>query len=133
MSVYQDSESGAWVAEVTDLPGCTGVGDSAEEAVATAKGFIHDWVAEAMAQGWKIPQATVRVGASGKFLLRLPKSLHARLQEVAEVEGTSLNQLVVALLAGSVAERWVKPGADTTYHQADAATPRVSETRNRRR
>ena len=36
---------------------------------------------------------------SGKFVVRLPKSLHAALEIEAETEGTSLNQLVVTKLA----------------------------------
>lgn len=36
---------------------------------------------------------------SGKFNVRLPKSLHAALVSEAEAEGVSLNQLVVAKLA----------------------------------
>jgi site-specific DNA-methyltransferase (adenine-specific) len=36
---------------------------------------------------------------SGKFVVRLPRSLHASLEREAEAEGTSLNQLVVAKLA----------------------------------
>jgi predicted HicB family RNase H-like nuclease len=36
---------------------------------------------------------------SGKFNVRLPKSLHAALASQAEAEGVSLNQLVVAKLA----------------------------------
>jgi hypothetical protein len=36
---------------------------------------------------------------SGKFNVRLPKSLHAALASEAEAEGVSLNQLVVAKLA----------------------------------
>jgi len=36
---------------------------------------------------------------SGKFVVRLPQSLHAALETEAEVEGTSLNQLVVTKLA----------------------------------
>jgi hypothetical protein len=36
---------------------------------------------------------------SGKFNVRLPKSLHAALATEAEAEGVSLNQLVVAKLA----------------------------------
>lgn len=36
---------------------------------------------------------------SGKFLLRLPKSLHAALQAEAEAEGVSLNQLALSKLA----------------------------------
>jgi predicted HicB family RNase H-like nuclease len=36
---------------------------------------------------------------SGKFLVRLPRSLHAALEKEAEQEGVSLNQLVVTKLA----------------------------------
>jgi hypothetical protein len=36
---------------------------------------------------------------SGKFVVRLPRSLHAALEAEAEEEGVSLNQLVVTKLA----------------------------------
>ena len=36
---------------------------------------------------------------SGKFVVRLPKSLHAALEREAATEGVSLNQLVVTKLA----------------------------------
>jgi hypothetical protein len=36
---------------------------------------------------------------SGKFVVRLPRSLHAALEAEADAEGVSLNQLVVAKLA----------------------------------
>ena len=36
---------------------------------------------------------------SGKFVVRLPRSLHGALEKEAEIEGTSLNQLVVTKLA----------------------------------
>jgi predicted HicB family RNase H-like nuclease len=36
---------------------------------------------------------------SGKFIVRLPRSLHAALEAEAEREGVSLNQLVVTKLA----------------------------------
>ena len=39
------------------------------------------------------------LGKSGKFLVRLPVSLHAGLEREARREGVSLNQLVVAKLA----------------------------------
>jgi hypothetical protein len=41
---------------------------------------------------------------SGKFVVRLPKSLHAALVSEAEEEGVSLNQLVVAKLAAQMSE-----------------------------
>jgi len=39
---------------------------------------------------------------SGKFVVRLPKSLHAALEREAKREGVSLNQLVVAKLAAQM-------------------------------
>ena len=36
---------------------------------------------------------------SGRFVVRLPKSMHAALEQEASAEGVSLNQLVVAKLA----------------------------------
>lgn len=105
MRVYQDRESSEWVAEVTDLPGCIGVGDTPEQAVKAAKGFVRGWLDEAEARGWTVPEPTQRPEASGKFVVRLPRSLHAQLQELAEAEGTSLNQLVVSLLSERTTRR----------------------------
>ena len=51
---------------------------------------------------------------SGKFVVRLPQSLHLALEREAEREGVSLNQLVVAKLAvqlHSAVERKTEPAA----------------------
>jgi hypothetical protein len=45
------------------------------------------------------PVGSQRREYSGKFNVRVPKSLHAALASEAEAEGVSLNQLVVAKLA----------------------------------
>ena len=39
---------------------------------------------------------------SGRFVVRLPKTLHAALEQEALAEGTSLNQLVLAKLAAQL-------------------------------
>jgi predicted HicB family RNase H-like nuclease len=39
---------------------------------------------------------------SGKVLVRMPPALHEQLVALAEKQGVSLNQLVVALLAGGI-------------------------------
>jgi hypothetical protein len=42
---------------------------------------------------------SVPAASSGRFVLRLPRSLHASLSAEAEAEGVSLNQLCLAKLA----------------------------------
>ena len=54
----------------------------------------------------RLPEPDVRSSRaeySGKFVVRVPKSLHAALAAEAAVEGVSLNQLVVAKLAVQLA------------------------------
>ncbi len=41
---------------------------------------------------------------SGRFVVRLPQSLHAALEREAGLEGVSLNQLVVAKLAAQLSD-----------------------------
>jgi len=41
---------------------------------------------------------------SGRFVVRLPHSLHAALEREAAAEGVSLNQLVIAKLAAQLRE-----------------------------
>lgn len=105
LRVYRDPDSGDWVAEAPDLPGCIGVGDDPEQAVRVCRKFVQGWLEEALQQGRPLPEPSVPVAASGRLLLRMPKSLHARLQARAEIEGTSLNQLIVTLLAQALAAR----------------------------
>ena len=42
---------------------------------------------------------------SGRFVVRLPRSMHAALEQEAKEEGTSLNQLVIAKLAMRLSKR----------------------------
>ncbi|MGC8917685.1 MAG: type II toxin-antitoxin system HicB family antitoxin [Thermoanaerobaculum sp.] len=116
MRLYQDTDSGDWVAEVVDLPGCIGVGESPEAAVAQATVAVAHWVDEAQELGLNVPAPSRAPRASGRVLLRLPKSLHAQLQVVAELEGTSLNQVMVSLLSQALGLR-----------QGHSVPPRVNE------
>lgn len=62
-----------------------------------AYGKLHKLVQQKMHQTGIIAGAEPK--KSGRFVVRLPKSLHAALEQEALAEGTSLNQLVVAKLA----------------------------------
>jgi predicted HicB family RNase H-like nuclease len=49
--------------------------------------------------GFDIPEPVTETPASGKFTLRLPKTLHNRLTIEAKKEGVSLNQYALYKLA----------------------------------
>jgi hypothetical protein len=60
------------------------------------------------------------------MLLRLPRSLHQRLTERAEVEGVSINQLATVLIAYGLGERTALSGSMNQQHTADAFVPAKS-------
>lgn len=54
-------------------------------------------------EGWDLPPPdAVPATYSGKFVVRVPKTLHQKLAEQAEADGVSLNALVTSALAEAV-------------------------------
>ena len=72
-----------------------------EERIKFRKTKVYDELCDLVEK--KMEETGVVRGAtpkkSGKFVVRLPCSLHSALEREAEIEGTSLNQLVLAKLA----------------------------------
>lgn len=101
--LYQLSEEdgGGWAAEVPDLPGCFSDGDSPEEALTNVRDAILGWIEIAKEDGKEIPQPSIGVESqySGKFTVRVAKTLHKKLVDKANEENISLNQLVNTLLS----------------------------------
>jgi len=95
-----EGEKEEWGAEVPELPGCVGGGETEEEALAMVRDAIKAWLEIAVERGKKIPAPKdyEKTEFSGKFTLRLPKSLHKILTFRAEEEGLSLNQYLLFLL-----------------------------------
>ncbi len=87
--------------EVPDLKGCVAFGETIEDALQTLTEVKQAWIEIALERGWRIPEPSTEgfKEYSGRFNVRLPRYLHRGLAELAKAEGTSLNQLVVALLA----------------------------------
>jgi antitoxin HicB len=94
-----------FVAEVRELPGCISQGENAEEAVANVHDAMAGWLSVALEDGRQIPEPREPGSYSGKFLLRIPRTLHEVLAHRAEEEGVSLNQFVSAALAYVAGER----------------------------
>ena len=98
-------EGGGYFIEFPDLPGCVADGETVEQALDQCRGAIQAWVQMAQDFGDPVPPPGMRRRFSGKWLQRVPVSLHAALAMRAEAEGVSLNTLVTALLAEGLGMR----------------------------
>jgi len=90
---------GGYVAEVKDLPGCFSQGETIEETYDNIEDARRLWIESAYEDGMTIPLPRSEKGYSGKFIIRVPKSLHSKLDQMAEREGVSLNQYLVSTLS----------------------------------
>ncbi|MGD8239243.1 MAG: toxin-antitoxin system HicB family antitoxin [Armatimonadota bacterium] len=98
-------EDGAWFARIPELRGCMTEADTLEEAMDMIRDAQREWIAACLDDGTPIPEPREARAYSGQFRARLPRSLHRQLAELAEQEGTSLNQIVVSLLSGALGSR----------------------------
>lgn len=92
------AQEGGFVSEIPDLPGCLSQGQTAAEAITMIEDAKKSWLSIALEQDMEIPlPAEFRSSEnySGKFNVRIPKTLHRSLANRARAEGVSLNQLIV--------------------------------------
>ena len=96
---------GGFVAEVPDLPGCITEGDDLDEVFRMIEDAKRIWIETALEKGKEIPEPREERKFSGRFVVRIPKTLHRRLAEMAEKEGVSLNTVVVQVLSEGIAHK----------------------------
>ena len=93
-------ESGFYFyARVLELDGCQSTGETFEEAYENVKKAMELWIEEKLEAGLEIPLPVGYDDFSGKFVVRIPKSLHYKLTVEAEREGVSLNQYALYKLS----------------------------------
>ncbi len=95
--VLADPEGG-YVVAFPDLPGCM---TQVEELVAVgpmAEEIRRLWIVSEYEDGEEIPAPSYPEAYSGKFNVRLSRSLHRKLAEMARREDQSLNSYVAGLL-----------------------------------
>ena len=98
-----DEEGGGYSIVFPDLPGCHSDGATPEEAMANGRDALKAWVAVAREFNDELPKPFSAV--SGRFVQRVPRSLHVQLIAQARAEGVSLNTLVVSLVAQGLGRR----------------------------
>jgi antitoxin HicB len=103
-------EGGGYSIYFPDLPGCWSDGATPEDAIENGRDALQSWLAVAQEFGDGIPKPFSSV--SGRFVQRVPRSLHARLIARAKAEGVSLNTLVVSLVSQGIGKQQAAERAD---------------------
>jgi len=94
------SSEGGFAVSIPDLPGCISQGETVEEALKMIADAKVAWIEIALEDGMDIPELTpAQETFSGKFNLRIPRSLHRDLARKAEEEKVSLITLATYLLS----------------------------------
>ena len=118
IAIRKDPRDDIYVARVRELQGCTAHGKSEQEALENIRENLSVWIEDSLENGDEIPvPEEISALPSGKWLQRVPRSLHSKLIALARKEGVSLNQLVAIALAevvgkGSVIARAVDEPAN---------------------
>lgn len=111
ISPLDADDGGGFLITFPDLPGCMSDGETIDEALQNGRDAFHGWLSACMDTGRSVPRPAfvpddaVSAEASGKFIARLPKSVHHRLSLRAKAEGVSLNTLVVAMLSEGLGQK----------------------------
>ena len=96
-------DGGGFLVTFPDLPGCMADGETILEAITNAMDAEASWLATARAFGDSLP--AISQSYSGKWVQRVPKSVHARLASLARREGVSINSLVASFIAEGLGRR----------------------------
>ncbi len=91
-----------WVARVVELPGCLTEADTFEELGEMIADAMRGWIEIALEDGIPVPEPRPVEEYSGKFVVRVPKSLHRELVNTAEADGVSLNAFISVVLGKAV-------------------------------
>lgn len=104
IEVHKDESEGelAYVASVVELPGCLTQADTFEEVEAMVQDAMRAWIESALEDGIPVPEPRRTEEFSGKFVVRVPRTLHRQLATAAERDGVSLNAYVSTTLAQAV-------------------------------
>jgi antitoxin HicB len=99
------AEGGGFLISYPDFSECISDGETVEEAIANGDDALKATIAALEERGLPVPAPNSGGVASGKFVARVPKTIHAQLATRAKSEGVSLNTLVLAFIAEGLGRR----------------------------
>ena len=92
-------EGGGYLISFPDFAECISDGETVQEAMENGRDALKATVAALKAKKLPVPAPNSGGVASGKFVARVPKTVHAQLATRARAEGVSLNALVLTFIA----------------------------------
>jgi antitoxin HicB len=92
-------EGGGYLISFPDFAECISDGESVDEAIENGRDALKATIAALKSKKLPVPAPNSGGVASGKFVARVPKTVHAQLATRARAEGVSLNALVLTFIA----------------------------------
>lgn len=102
-------EGGGFLISYPDFAECISDGETVEDALKNGQDALRATIGALEAKDLPVPGANSGGIASGKFVARVPKTIHAQLTTRARTEGVSLNTLVVTFLAQGLGRKEGRP------------------------
>jgi len=109
VSPLSAEDGGGFLITFPDLPGCMSDGETIEAAIENGRDAFISWVSARVDMKKTIPKPVIREvnvdNFSGRFVQRVPKSLHARLAMQAKKDGVSLNTFILSIISEGLGHR----------------------------
>lgn len=99
-----EEEGSGWLAEIPSLPGCMADGETVEESLESLNDAKMSWIETSLELGRIVPEPNAD-DFSGQLRVRMPKSLHRTLSQMAKEENVSLNQLIIYHLSKGIGKK----------------------------
>jgi antitoxin HicB len=94
-----EEDGGGYLISFPDFAECISDGETVEDALVNGRDALKATIAALKARKLPVPAPNGGGIASGKFVARVPKTVHAQLATRARAEGVSLNTLVLTFIA----------------------------------
>ncbi|MCK4666210.1 type II toxin-antitoxin system HicB family antitoxin [Candidatus Dependentiae bacterium] len=98
--VYQEKSTKLYIAVFPDLPGCHAEAKSLKELINEIYYAKETWIEGTYFLKEKIPEPSDFNNFSGKFTIRLPKTLYKEVKNEAKKEKISINRFLLYILSG---------------------------------
>ncbi len=112
IEIFRDEQDNDFGAFIKEIPYVSAFGETPADAVKELETAYRLWLESSVENGDEIPAPSAKNEAlrefSGKFSLRIPRSLHHQLVQRAKMENVSLNQEVLFLLSYALGMKSVK-------------------------